>query len=88
MRVAPDAILDDGLFDVVVAGDLRPWEIIWHAPKIYRGTHVRIRKVSVQRARTVTVTSPQRLPVAADGELIGEGPVNFRVLPAALRVRV
>lgn len=88
MRVAPDAILDDGLFDVVVAGDLRPWEIIWHAPKIYRGAHVRVRKVSVHRTRTVSVTSPQRLPVAADGELIGEGPVSFRVLPAALRVRV
>jgi hypothetical protein len=23
-------------FDVVVVGGLRPWEILWHAPKIYR----------------------------------------------------
>jgi diacylglycerol kinase family enzyme len=88
MWVAPDASLDDGLFDVVVVGGLRPWEILWHAPKIYRGTHVAIRQVSVHRARTVSVTSPQRLSVVADGELIGEGPATFRVLPLALRVRV
>ena len=88
MRVAPDAILDDGLFDVVVVGSLRPWQILWHAPKIYRGTHVAIRKVSVERARTITVASPERLAVVADGELVGESPATFRVLPAALRVRV
>lgn len=88
MWVAPEASLDDGLFDVVAVGDLRPWEILWHAPKIYRGTHVAMRQVSVQRARTVSVTSPQRLPVVADGELIGETPATFRVLPRALRVRI
>ena len=88
MWVAPDALLDDGLFDVVVIDDLRPWEIFWHAPKIYRGTHIAIRQVSVHRAWTVSVTSPQRLSVVADGEMIGESPAIFRVLPLALRVRV
>lgn len=88
MRVAPQAVLDDGELDVVVVGSLRPWEIIWHAPKIYRGTHVAIRKVSVHRARTVSVTSPEQLSVVADGELIGKTPATFRVLPAALRVLV
>ena len=87
MWVAPDASLDDGLLDVIVVGGLRPWEIIWHAPKIYRGTHIAMHQVSVHRARTVTVTSPQRLSVVADGELIGEAPATFRVLPLALRVR-
>ncbi len=88
MWIAPEASLDDGLLDVIVVGGLRPWEIFWHAPKIYRGTHIAMRQVSVHRARTVTVTSPQRLSVVADGELIGESPATFRVLPLALRVRV
>ena len=88
MWVAPQASLDDGLFDVIAVGGLRPWEIFWHAPKIYRGTHIAIRQVSVHRARTVSVTSPERLSVVADGELIGESPATFRVLPLALRVRV
>ena len=88
MRVAPAASLDDGLFDVIAVGGLRPWEIFWHAPKIYRGTHVAVRKVTVHRARTVSVTSPPGLPLVADGELIGTTPASFRVLPLALRVQV
>ena len=88
MWVAPNAELDDGVFDVVLIEDLRPWEILWHAPKIYRGAHLRMRQVSVHRARTVSVTSPERLPIVADGELIGTAPASFRLLPAALRVRI
>lgn len=88
MRVAPGAVLDDGALDLIVVGGLRPLEILWHAPKIYRGTHVSIRKVSVHRVRTLSVSSPSPLSVVADGELIGKSPAQFRVLPAALRVVV
>lgn len=88
MRVAPGAVLDDGALDVIVVGSLRPWEILWHAPKIYRGTHVAISKVSVHRVQTVSVNSRESLSVVADGELIGKNPAHFRILPAALRVLV
>ena len=88
MLVAPEAVLDDGQLDVIVVGSLSPLGIFWHAPKIYRGSHVAIRKVSVHRARTISVTSPERLPVVVDGELFGESPATFRVVPAALRLRV
>jgi YegS/Rv2252/BmrU family lipid kinase len=88
MRVAPDAVLDDGALDLIVVGGLRPWEILWHAPKIYRGAHIAIRKVSVHRAQSLSVSSRDPLSVVADGELIGQTPARFQVLPAALRVLV
>jgi len=88
MRVAPDAVLDDGALNLIVVGSLRPWEILWHAPKIYRGTHISILKVSVHRIHTVSVNSPESLSVVADGELIGKTPAHFRILPTALRVMV
>ena len=88
MRVAPDAVLDDGALDLIVVGSLRPWEILWHAPKIYRGTHVRIPKVAVHRVQTVSADSDESLSVVADGELIGTTPAHFRILPTALRVLV
>jgi len=88
MRVAPHAIVDDGLFDVVIVSGLRRWEIFRHASKIYRGSHLAMRQVSVPRAQMVSLTSPERVPVVADGELIGEAPATFRLLPGALRVRV
>jgi YegS/Rv2252/BmrU family lipid kinase len=88
MRVAPGAVLDDGALDLIVIGSLLPWQILWHAPKIYRGTHVAIRKVSVHRVQSLSVNSRDALSVVADGELIGQTPARFRVLPQALRVCV
>ncbi len=88
MWVAPGAAPDDGRFDVVATDGLTALEILWHAPSIYRGTHLRLRQVSLHRAATLSVDSPQRFPVVADGEPIGECPAQFRVLPGALRVLV
>lgn len=88
MMVAPHAIVDDGLFDVVIVHALSRGEIFWHAPKIYGGTHLKMPQVSVPRARAISITSPERVPIVTDGELVGETPASFRVLPAALRVMV
>jgi len=88
MCVAPHARLDDGLLDVIVLGDYGPLELLWHLPKLYRGTHLGLRKVQAFQVQVVSVASTQRLLLQADGELIGEGPATFRVLPAALRIRM
>ena len=51
MQVAPDAEPDDGLFDVVLIGDVTKRDFLTTAPKIYRGTYVRHPKVEVVRRR-------------------------------------
>jgi diacylglycerol kinase family enzyme len=84
MHVAPHASLDDGQFDVITLGDLNPVEVLYHIPKIYQGTHLRISKVTECRAVTVAVESRQRMLIQADGEPVGEGPALFRVLPGAM----
>ena len=88
MRVAPDAAPDDGLFDVVMIGDVTKAEFLTTFPKIYRGTHVGHPKVEVVRARAVSVDAAVPLPVVLDGEQPGTTPATFEVLPSALRLRV
>jgi diacylglycerol kinase (ATP) len=88
MRVAPDAIPDDGLFDAVLIGDFTKAEFAVTFPKIYRGTHVGHRKVEVVRANVVGVSADELLPVVLDGEQPGTTPVRFEVMPSALRLRV
>jgi diacylglycerol kinase (ATP) len=88
MCVAPQARLDDGQLDVIVVGHLSPLELLWHTPKLYRGAHLDLRQVHAFRGQVISVESTQRLLLQADGELLGEGPATFRVLPAALRIRV
>jgi diacylglycerol kinase family enzyme len=88
MKLAPEARPDDGLFDVVLIGDVSKLDFATTAPRIYRGGHVRHPKVEVLRSATVSVDAPEPLPIELDGEQVGTTPVRFEVVPGALRLRV
>ncbi|UCB42678.1 MAG: diacylglycerol kinase family lipid kinase, partial [Dehalococcoidales bacterium] len=88
MFVAPDADLTDGYLDVLTIGDLSKPDLLWSLPRIYKGTHLTHPKVIMQRGREVEIQSSQRLLIQADGELLGEAPARFRVLPSTLNVLV
>ena len=86
MRVGPHATFDDGKLDIIVLGDFGALEVLANTPKIYNGTHLSHPKVSEYRGTTIQVESRQRMLIEADGELIGEGPATFRVIPAAIQL--
>jgi diacylglycerol kinase (ATP) len=88
MHVAPEASLNDSLLDVVVIGDIGKFDLLKSIPMIYKGTHGNHPKVSIEKAARVTVESSERILVQADGELLGEGPATFSLMPAALNVSV
>lgn len=93
MQVAPPAVIDDGMLDLV---------LMRHAPKITfarallkikDGSHTSLPQVSLDRCTDVTITMSRDLPAAADGEplscatpLPAGTPLRIRVLPAALTV--
>jgi len=88
MWLAPEAQPDDGLFDVILIGDITKRDFMTTAPKIYRGTYLAHPKVELLRSSAVAVDAPERLPIELDGEQVGTTPVRFEVVPGALRVRV
>jgi YegS/Rv2252/BmrU family lipid kinase len=88
MKLAPGAQPDDGLFDVVLIGDVSKGDFLTTAPKLYTGRHVGHPKVEVLRSTRVSVEAPERLPIEVEGEQIGTTPAAFEVVPGALRVRV
>ena len=88
MLLAPEARPDDGLFDVVLIGDITKRDFVTTSPKIYRGTYLSHPKVELLRSRAVTVDGAERLPIELDGEQVGTTPARFEVVPSALRVRV
>lgn len=88
MRVAPDADPHDGLFDVVVIGDIDKVDFLMTVPKVYDGTHITHPQVDVYRAKRVEVRSQQRLLLQVEGEVCGEAPLTFHIIPAALQIRV
>ena len=91
MKIAPDAKLTDGKFDVVSIGDLSAMKIFTSAPRIYTGSHLSMPEVSHALARKITVRAADRAAEVAlevDGELPGRLPATFQIIPDALRVRV
>lgn len=86
MHIAPDARPDDGLFDVVIIGDFGRFEAIRHLPRLYRGTHVTLRKVRVMRAKRLEVDAVEPVGIETDGEPAGATPAVFEVVPLALNV--
>ncbi|MCX5999518.1 MAG: hypothetical protein NTU41_08010 [Chloroflexi bacterium] len=83
---APDAKMDDGLFDIVNIGDFGTVEAVWHMPKLRRGTHLSLDKVSHFRGRRVAMTTDEDVLLEMDGDLVGKLPATFEVLPAAVSV--
>jgi len=91
MKIAPDAKLTDGKFDVVGIGDLSALKLFTSAPRVYLGSHLSMPEVSHILARKVTVRPPDReteVALEVDGELPGRLPATFQIIPEALRVRV
>jgi len=88
MRVAPGAAPDDGLLDVVIAGDLGTWENVRGLRRIREGTHLDAGnpKLSHALAERVEISSPELTRVDADGEQPGVLPAVIEVQPGALKV--
>ncbi len=88
MMMCPQASPDDGLFDVLLIGDITRADLVRTLPKIYRGTHLPHPKAELLRGAVVTVDSAEPLPVQLDGEQPGTTPARFELVPQALRLRV
>jgi len=90
MMVAPDARMDDGMFDVVIWKGFGITDFVVKKPMLYAGTHVKLPNTRVFRARTVDIEAApgEDVPLDVDGEAPGELPARFTVIPKALRIRV
>jgi diacylglycerol kinase (ATP) len=88
MHIAPNAVMNDGILDVVIIGDVGKIDLLKSLPMIYKGTHGNHPKVRMGRANKVSIESSDRILVHADGELLGEGPASFRLIPLALNIVV
>ena len=88
--IAPQADIEDGVFDLVFANAIGRLEILRLLPKVMKGTHIYEPPVSVVRSSWVTIDAPGGIPVHADGELLYSHVkhLDFELLPKKLRVIV
>jgi len=90
MMQLPDAIPDDGLFDVTVIRKTTKYRIVTNIKNLYDGSFVTMPEVEQYRGKMITITSkpPQKLYLETDGESLGHSPLDFKVIPKAIRLIV
>jgi YegS/Rv2252/BmrU family lipid kinase len=86
MFVAPQAMLDDGLLDIVVSERTGRLRFLANLPRVFKGTHVELPQVRVFRSASVTVAADRPFQMYADGDPIGALPVRVSALAGAVTV--
>ena len=86
MPIAPEATIDDGLFDVCLIGDVSIPRLVALLPHLYAGTHRGRRDVEFFRCRELSVEPLSKADVSCqgDGELLGRIPATFSMRPKGL----
>ncbi len=86
--LTPDAVMDDGWFDVCVISALKRREALTHLPKAVKGRHKEMPQVKFFRTKAICIESPEGFPVHADGELLGTRirRLDVKIIPKALQV--
>ncbi len=86
MLVAPDANLSDGLFEVCLIKELSRGAFLRAFPGVFSGKHVHHPAVSMFRATKIRLKTSPALPILADGEIVGQTPATFEIVPRAMEV--
>ena len=86
MLIAPNADPTDGFLDVTLIDNIGKIDFLRSIPRIYKGTHLTHPRVTTKKVREVSLNPVQSMSLQADGELIGETPARFYVLPRVLSI--
>jgi len=77
MRIAPQAKTNDGLFDIIILGDITRGEVLANIHKLYNGTMAEHEKVQTLLGKKVSLNSKSEILIETDGELPGKLPASF-----------
>ena len=86
MWVAPNASMTDGLFDVIIFGDMSKKDMVFQGTSIYKGKHLELPMVSERRARKIVIETSDNALIDFDGEQPGRAPLTAEALPSRLNI--
>ena len=88
MKILPDAISDDGLFDVCIIKPVSHLTILRMLIALFWGGHTSHPAVSIHRTKSLTIHTDPPTLLYADGERIGHTPATIEILERSLTVTV
>jgi diacylglycerol kinase family enzyme len=90
MMQLPNAIADDGLFDITVIRKTTKLRIVTNIKNLYDGSFVNMPEVSLFTGKKITITAQpaNKLYLETDGESLGHSPLEFEIVPRSIRLFV
>ncbi len=89
MHIAPEALVDDGLFHLCVVDQVGKFTVLRILPRVLSGKHASHPAVKIVTSSYVDIETPDGPQwICADGETLGQTPARFEMRPKAIRVLV
>jgi YegS/Rv2252/BmrU family lipid kinase len=86
MMQTPNAIVDDGLFDITVVKRMRKGEIVRNLKMLYDGSILDHPKIEGYTGKDILIDSDPLIHLEADGESLGHSPIEFNIIPKSINV--
>lgn len=88
MMQVPNAVADDGLYDLTLIHHIRRFDVIRNIHRLYNGTILEHPRISSFQGRSIRIASEPPVLLEVDGESLGVSPFTFDILPKSIRVVV
>lgn len=88
MKMAPDAKLDDGYLDILIAKKVSRIKLLALFAKVFKGNHINDSAIEYHRAKEFSIITNSNDPLNIDGQNVGFSPVHAKVLAEQLDIFV
>lgn len=79
MKIAPDANMNDGIFDICIVQEISKLDLLQQFPKVFKGTHVFHPRIIMKTGKKIKLVSDEEREVFADGEYVGTLPAECMI---------
>lgn len=86
MMQTPNAVIDDGLFDVTIIKDISKTDVLRYAPKLFNGKFIHHPKVDCYKCKKIRISAESVVDVELEGEHSGYLPIECEIIPKAIKV--
>ena len=88
MKMAPEAVIDDGLMDLIVVKQNSRSTLLSVFPKLFNGEHISHPACEYLKCRKFSIRSEKNDPLNIDGEIIGRAPVDVELVENGIELLV
>ncbi len=86
MMQTPEALTDDGLFDITIVKKIGKGDLLLNLKKLYNGSILEHPKIEGYKGKDIVIDSDPLIHVEADGESLGHSPIEFQIVPKAVYI--